>query len=92
MIIRKCLLTMLMLFILMLILMLLNLNRDYDDIEADLCIRIMSLCLNLYLYNVFVSRLYKKEIKDKYNTAIVGKQSVFAYPIPFHIHCNIVNK
>ena len=30
--------------ILMLILMLLNLNTGYDDTDADLCIRIMSLC------------------------------------------------
>ena len=34
----------LMLFILMLILVLLNLNTGYADTEADLCIRIMSLC------------------------------------------------
>ena len=35
---------MLMLVILMLIRMLLNLNTDYVDIDADICIRIMSLC------------------------------------------------
>ena len=42
----KCLLGMLilMLVILMLILMLLNLNTGYADTDADLCIRIMSLC------------------------------------------------
>ena len=34
----------LMLVILMLILMLLNLNTGYVDTDADLCIRIMSLC------------------------------------------------
>ena len=37
MLMRKCLLA-------MLILMLLNLNTDYADTNADLCIRIMSLC------------------------------------------------
>ena len=43
---RQCLLAMLilMLVILMLILMLLNLNTGYADTDADLCIRIMSLC------------------------------------------------
>ena len=41
MLIRKCLLAM---QILMLILMLLNLNTGYANIDADLCIRIMSLC------------------------------------------------
>ena len=43
---RKCLLAklILMLVILMLILMLLNLNTGYADTDADLCIRIMSLC------------------------------------------------
>ena len=42
----KCLLAMLilMLVILMLILMILNLNTGYADTDADLCIRIMSLC------------------------------------------------
>ena len=46
MLMRKCLLAMLilMLAILMLILMLLNLNTGYADTDADLCIRIMSLC------------------------------------------------
>ena len=46
MLMRKCLLAMLilMLVILMLILMLVNLNTGYADIDADLCIRIMSLC------------------------------------------------
>ena len=34
----------LILFILMLILMLLNLKTGYADTDADLCIRIMSLC------------------------------------------------
>mgnify|MGYP003692050689 CR=1 FL=1 len=33
-----------MLVILLLILMLLNLNKGYVDTDADLCIRIMSLC------------------------------------------------
>ena len=37
MLMRKCLLA-------MLILMLLNLNTGYTDTDADLCIRIMSLC------------------------------------------------
>ena len=43
---EECLLAMLilMLVILMLILMLLNLNTGYADTDADLCIRIMSLC------------------------------------------------
>ena len=43
---RKCLLAMLilMLVILMLIMMLINLNTGYADTDADLCIRIMSLC------------------------------------------------
>ena len=43
---RKCLLVMLilMLVILTLILMLPNLNTGYADTDADLCIRIMSLC------------------------------------------------
>ena len=46
---RKCLLAMLilMLVILMLILMLPNLNTGYADTDADLCIRIMSLCCNV---------------------------------------------
>ena len=46
MLMRKCLLAMLilMLVILMLILMLLNLNTGYADTDADLCIRIISLC------------------------------------------------
>ena len=35
-----------MLVVLMLILMLLNLNTGYADTDADLCIRIMSLCCN----------------------------------------------
>ena len=43
---RKCLLAMLLLVILMLILVLLNLNTCYADTDADLCIRIMSLCCN----------------------------------------------
>ena len=49
MLMRKCLLAILilMLVILMLILMLLNLNTGYADTDADLCIRIMSLCCNL---------------------------------------------
>ena len=48
MLMRKCLLAMLilMLVILMLILMLLNLNTGYADTDADLYIRIMSLCCN----------------------------------------------
>ena len=46
MLMRKCLLAMLilMLVILMLIVMLLNLNTGYADYDADLCIRITSLC------------------------------------------------
>ena len=46
MLMRKCLLAMLilMLVFLMLILMLLNLITGYSDTDADLCIRIMSLC------------------------------------------------
>ena len=46
MLMRKYLLAMLllMLVILMLILMQLNLNTGYADTDADLCIRIMSLC------------------------------------------------
>ena len=40
MLMRKCLLA-------MLILMLLNLNTGYADTDADLCIRIMSLCCRL---------------------------------------------
>ena len=46
MLMRKCLLAILilMLVILMLILMLLNLNTGYADTDADLYIRIMSLC------------------------------------------------
>ena len=46
MLMRKCLLAMLilMLVILMLILMLFNLNTGYADTDADLCIKIMSLC------------------------------------------------
>ena len=49
MLMRKCLLAMLilMLVILMLILMLLDLNTGYADTDADLCIRIMSLCCNV---------------------------------------------
>ena len=48
MLMRKCLLAMLilMLVILMLILMLHNLKKGYADADADLCIRIMSLCCN----------------------------------------------
>ena len=46
MLMRKCLLAMLILMLvnMMLILMLLNLNTGYADPDADLCIRIMSLC------------------------------------------------
>ena len=46
---RKCLLAMLilMLVILTLNLMVLNLNTGYADTDADLCIRIMSLCCTL---------------------------------------------
>ena len=40
----------LMLVILMLILMLHNLNTGYADTDADLCIRIMSLCCEVKLY------------------------------------------
>ena len=49
---RKCLLAMLilMLVILMLILMLLNLNSGYADTDADLCIRITSLCCNILFF------------------------------------------
>ena len=57
MLIWKCLLAMLilMLVILMLILVLLNLNTGYADTDADLCIRIMSLCCNRdALYRVFL--------------------------------------
>ena len=55
MLMRKCLLAMLilMLVILMLILMLLNLNTGYADTDADLCIRIMSLCCNTKNINFF---------------------------------------
>ena len=51
MLMRKCLLAMLilMLVIMMLILMLLNLNTGYADTDADLCIRIMSLCCILHV-------------------------------------------
>ena len=44
MLMRKCLLAMLILMLF--ILMLLNLNTGYADTDADLCIRIMSLCCN----------------------------------------------
>ena len=36
----------------MLILMLLNLNICYADTDADLCIRIMSLCCTIYYMHV----------------------------------------
>ena len=50
MLMRKCLLAMLILIlvILILILMLLNLNTGYADTDADLCIRIMSLCCSIF--------------------------------------------
>ena len=54
MLMRKCLLAMLILklVILMLILMLLNLNTGYADTDADLCIKIMSLCcIIIFLYS-----------------------------------------
>ena len=44
----------LMLVILMLILMLNNLNTGYADTDADLCIRIMSLCCILSLVTTCV--------------------------------------
>ena len=54
MLMRKCLLAMLilMLVILMLILMLPNLNTVYADTDADLCIRIMSLCCTCIIYSI----------------------------------------
>ena len=59
MLMLKCLLAMLilMLVFLMLILMLLNLNTGYADTDADLCIRIMSLCCTSILTMLSVDEL-----------------------------------
>ena len=51
---EKCLLAIPMLVILMLILMLLNLNTGYADTDADLCIRIMSLCCTPVVLSVLL--------------------------------------
>ena len=51
MLMRKCLLAMLILMLV--ILMLLNLNTGYADTDADLCIRIMSLCCTSIDYGKF---------------------------------------
>ena len=53
MLMRKFLQAMLilMLVILMLIMMLLNLNTGSADTDADLCIRIMSLCCSKFIMN-----------------------------------------
>ena len=45
---EECLLAMPILMLVFLILMLLNLNTGYADTDADLCIRIMSLCCMVY--------------------------------------------
>ena len=63
MLMRKCLLAMLilMLVILMLILMLFNLNTGYADTDADLCIRIMSLCFITILHYVMMKLLFVRK-------------------------------
>ena len=64
---RKCLLAMLimMLVILMLILVLLNLNTDYNDTDADLCIRIISLCcITFYLACKCATYLYALTLRN----------------------------
>ena len=53
MLMKKCLLA-------MLILMLLNLNTGYADTDADICIRIMSLCCNMSLFQISVMSLEGK--------------------------------
>ena len=45
-----------MLAILMLILMLINLNTGYADTDADLCIRIMSLCCNTTRFSCLLTQ------------------------------------
>ena len=63
MLMSKCLLAMLiqMLVILMLILMLVNLNTCYFDTDADLCIRIMSLCCTHVLYHTWFKKFWGKK-------------------------------
>ena len=65
---RKCLLTMLilMLIILLLILVLLNLNTGYADIDADLCIRIMSLCCASFRVTEFMILLRSQTFYGSY--------------------------
>ena len=79
MLMRKYLLAILilLLIVLMLIIMLLNLNTGYADTDADLCIRIMSLCCNeiakihLQNLNIFVYRT-AEPILAKFGTNILG--------------------
>ena len=68
MLMSKCLLAMLilMLVILMLILMLLNLNTGYADTDADLCIRIMSLCCTY----TFMLQVIHTKIQNKVQWSI----------------------
>ena len=68
MLIRKCLLAMLILMLV--ILMLLNLNTGYADTDADLCIRIMSLCcirhrvkMHYLFKNLFYSQVWIRQTK-----------------------------
>ena len=62
---KKCLLATLtlMLVILMLILMLLNLNTGYADTDADLCIRIMSLCCTQTFQDLYIRKLITSYLK-----------------------------
>ena len=59
MLMRKCLLPMLILMLV--ILMLLNLNTGYADTDADLCIRIMSLCCTYGVNQIKMSSSYIHE-------------------------------
>ena len=58
-----------MLVILMVSLMLVNLNTDHADTEADLCIRLMSLCCNLRKKSTISKRTSNQRYfnKDKFS-------------------------
>ena len=85
MLMRKCLLAMLilMLVILMLILMLDNLNTGYADTDADLCIRIMSLCCSSKVCksNLTLSSLELKSPNYERLRPIRGLQFTLTYTV-----------
>ena len=74
MLMRKCLLATLILMLV--ILMLLNLNTGYADTDAELCIRIMSLCciynLSIIKVNVLITSSFKASYTEDIAIASVA--------------------